>query len=329
MVTMVPGQGGRFQSVCFPEQPLLERLYTQDTFWELGWSSLSSVTSFCSVWVEACLPEQKSLFTWSNSRYSVPETSIYPCKNSNLGWNCWPLTEIKQTGPNRRPKRMVISSVQLFSHVQLFVAPWTAARQAFLSITNSWILLKPCLLSQGCHPTISSSVVLFSSCLQSFPWPSLALEREGNIWGKGCRVYDFLLIGCWLWANRVVLQESCAQPEVTILHLGGDPSSAKELKDTVKCISWVEIRTLPQGCTIILLLLLSFRIPFLPWSAIVWICPLGLRKGQGGWMKPTSYKQETENIEWIYTPEPHWILLSFNSGNWATMTLITSWQNGA
>ena len=156
-----------------------------------------------------------------------------------------------------------------------------------------------------------------------------ALEREGNIWGKGCRVYDFLPIGCWLWGNRGVLQESCAQPEVTILHLGGGPSSAKELKDTVKCISWVEIRTLPRGCTIIWLLLLCFRIPSLPWSAIVWICPLGLRKGQGSWMKPTSYKQETENIEWIHTPEPHRILLSFNSGNWATMTLITSWQNGA
>ena len=27
----------------------------------------------------------------------------------------------------------------------------------------------PCLLSQWCHPTISSSVVPFSSCLQSFP----------------------------------------------------------------------------------------------------------------------------------------------------------------
>ena len=27
----------------------------------------------------------------------------------------------------------------------------------------------PCPLSQWCHPTISSSVVLFSSCLQSFP----------------------------------------------------------------------------------------------------------------------------------------------------------------
>ena len=34
------------------------------------------------------------------------------------------------------------SSVQLFSHVQLFVAPWTAARQAPLSITNSRSLLK-------------------------------------------------------------------------------------------------------------------------------------------------------------------------------------------
>ena len=34
------------------------------------------------------------------------------------------------------------SSVQLLSHVQLFVTPWTAARQASLSITNSWRLLK-------------------------------------------------------------------------------------------------------------------------------------------------------------------------------------------
>ena len=34
------------------------------------------------------------------------------------------------------------SSVQLLSRVQLFVTPWTAARQAFLSITNSWSSLK-------------------------------------------------------------------------------------------------------------------------------------------------------------------------------------------
>ena len=36
-----------------------------------------------------------------------------------------------------------MSSVQLLSHVQLFVTPWTAAHQASLSITNSWSLPKP------------------------------------------------------------------------------------------------------------------------------------------------------------------------------------------
>ena len=35
-----------------------------------------------------------------------------------------------------------ISSVQWLSRVRLFATPWTAARQAFLSITNSWSLLK-------------------------------------------------------------------------------------------------------------------------------------------------------------------------------------------
>ena len=36
----------------------------------------------------------------------------------------------------------MISSVQSLSRVQLFATPWTAARQASLSITNSWSLLK-------------------------------------------------------------------------------------------------------------------------------------------------------------------------------------------
>ena len=36
----------------------------------------------------------------------------------------------------------VFSSVQLLSYVQLFATPWTAARQASLSITNPRSLLK-------------------------------------------------------------------------------------------------------------------------------------------------------------------------------------------
>ena len=45
----------------------------------------------------------------------------------------------------------------------------TAARQASLSITNSRVHPNPCPLSQRCHPTISSFVIPFSSCPQSFP----------------------------------------------------------------------------------------------------------------------------------------------------------------
>ena len=60
------------------------------------------------------------------------------------------------------------SSVQSLSHVQLFAITWTAARQASLSITNSWRLLK--LMSiESVMPSNSFSVILFSACLQSFP----------------------------------------------------------------------------------------------------------------------------------------------------------------
>ena len=61
------------------------------------------------------------------------------------------------------------SSVQLLNHVQLFVTPWTVARQASLSITNSWAYSNSCPLCWWCHATISSSVIPFSSHLQSFP----------------------------------------------------------------------------------------------------------------------------------------------------------------
>ena len=65
-----------------------------------------------------------------------------------------------------------ISSVQfssLLSHVQLFVTPKTAACLAFPSSPTPGICSNSCPLSQWCHPTISSSNVLFSCCLQSFP----------------------------------------------------------------------------------------------------------------------------------------------------------------
>ena len=61
------------------------------------------------------------------------------------------------------------SLVQSLSPAWLFATPWTAACQASLSITSSQSPHNPCPLSQWCHPMISSSVVPFSSCPQSFP----------------------------------------------------------------------------------------------------------------------------------------------------------------
>ena len=48
--------------------------------------------------------------------------------------------------------------------------PWTAAHQVSLSIPPTpGTYSNSCPLSQWCHPTISSCVIPFSSCLQSFP----------------------------------------------------------------------------------------------------------------------------------------------------------------
>ena len=58
---------------------------------------------------------------------------------------------------------------QSLSRVRLFATPWTAACQASPSITNSQSLLNSRPSCQWCHPTISSSIIPFSSCLQSFP----------------------------------------------------------------------------------------------------------------------------------------------------------------
>ena len=69
----------------------------------------------------------------------------------------------------------ILRSVQSLSHVQLFVTPWIAARQASLSIHHQHpeLSLRACLnsypLSRWCHPTILSSVTPTSSCPQSLP----------------------------------------------------------------------------------------------------------------------------------------------------------------
>ena len=74
-------------------------------------------------------------------------------------------------------------AVQSLSRVQLFVTSWAAARRASLSITNSWSYSNSCPLSQWCHPTFSSSVIPFSSHLQSFPASGSFQMSQLFAWG--------------------------------------------------------------------------------------------------------------------------------------------------
>ena len=62
----------------------------------------------------------------------------------------------------------MFSSVQSYSHVQLFATPWNAARQASLSITNSQTLFKLMSIESVipsnhlilCHPLLLPSIFL-------------------------------------------------------------------------------------------------------------------------------------------------------------------------
>ena len=67
-------------------------------------------------------------------------------KDSEISWwwvAAWPnrRTCLDQIWGEKEEAQLIVV-VQLLSRVRLFVTPWTAARQASLSITNSWSLLK-------------------------------------------------------------------------------------------------------------------------------------------------------------------------------------------
>ena len=86
-------------------------------------------------------------------------------------------------------------SVQSLSHVQLFVTPWITARQASLSITNSWsslklmcielvmpssylILCRPLLLL---HPIPPSIRVFYNKSTLRMRWPSIGLSALASV----------------------------------------------------------------------------------------------------------------------------------------------------
>ena len=103
--------------------------------------------------------------------------------------------------------RLQFSSVQLLSCVRLFATPWTAARQASLSITNYWSPLKLIFIESVmpsnhfivCHPllfppSIFSSIRVFSNesalCIWRRQWQPTPVLLPGKSHGwrslEGC-----------------------------------------------------------------------------------------------------------------------------------------------
>ena len=102
------------------------------------------------------------------------------------------------------------SSVQLLSCVRLFVTPWTAACQAFLSITISWSLLKLTSIESGmpsnhlilCHPILQPSLfpsirVFSRESVLHIRWPkywsfSFSISPSNDYSGLLCFRIDWL-----------------------------------------------------------------------------------------------------------------------------------------
>ena len=145
---------------------------------------LSGSESSCtSCFLCLCLVAQLCPILCDPIVYSLPDPSVprdSPGKNTGVGCHAL-LQEIFPTqGLNPRlphcrhilyhlshqgnPASSVqFSSVQLLSHVQLSATPWTAARQASLSITNSQSLLKlmsiESVMPSNCQASVCSSVL--------------------------------------------------------------------------------------------------------------------------------------------------------------------------
>ena len=67
-----------------------------------------------------------------------------------------------------------VVAIQAFGHVRLFVTSWTVARQASLSFTISWSMLRLMPIESMLPSKLFTLYHPFSSCPQSFPASGLS-----------------------------------------------------------------------------------------------------------------------------------------------------------
>ena len=130
-----------------------------------------------------------------SEKYATPWTATHQASLSiTNSWNLLKLMSIKSAVPSNHlilccPLLLLPlifpSSVQLLSRFQIFATLWTTARQASLSITNSWSLLKLMSIESVmpsnhiilCHPfllpsSIFPSIRVFSNeSVLHISWP--------------------------------------------------------------------------------------------------------------------------------------------------------------
>ena len=88
-------------------------------------------------------------------------------------------------------------SVQSLSHVWLFATPWTAARQASLSIINSWILLK--------FMSIKSVMPSNHLILSSLSPPAFNLSQQQGLFKWVNSLYQVAQKSIGVWVSTSVL----------------------------------------------------------------------------------------------------------------------------
>ena len=162
--------------------------------------SLSLIQLFATPWTAAhqaslSITNSQSLLKLMSIESVMPSNHLFLCRPLLLPPSIFPSIRVfpnKRDLPIRLPKywsfsisppneysRLIsfqFSSVQSLSCVRLFATPWTAARQASLSITNSWSLLRPMSIESVmpsnhlilCHPllllpSIFPSIGVFSN----------------------------------------------------------------------------------------------------------------------------------------------------------------------
>ena len=132
----------------------------------------------------------RRVWGWINSSFTIKRSMSMQLLHEHPRLGIWE-PYLKAWRDRRKPESsffilLKFSSVQSLSRVWLFATPWTAACQAFLSITNSWSLFKLMSIESMmatndlilCHcpllllPSIFPSIRVFSNELVLFiRWP--------------------------------------------------------------------------------------------------------------------------------------------------------------